>query len=253
MRLPSAPPSTSESATTITGSLARWATRTSTTATMAASTASSGVNPVRMLNAPPGLRLSRNSTVVPMIERGPSARDATTQAFVTWSSRTTPPTSPMIRRGRRDGQVGLRRHDLPPRQGADHGARLAGRELPRRRQRRRGLLRGRRGLGGRRRLGRPRRRCLLRRGRLLLRRRGLGELRGLPRLALGRRLACGPLRRRRLLRCRGLALLRGRPLRGRLLGGLRALLRHLLSRLPGRLLRRRLLHHSLLRPLPGCP
>jgi hypothetical protein len=36
-----------------------------------------------------------------MIERGPSARDATTQAFVIWSRTTTPTTSPRMRSGRR--------------------------------------------------------------------------------------------------------------------------------------------------------
>jgi hypothetical protein len=40
-----------------------------------------------------------------MIESGPSARDATAQAFVPWSRRTTPTTSPRIRSGRRvDGE-----------------------------------------------------------------------------------------------------------------------------------------------------
>src|SRR5680860_341045 len=76
-------------------------TRTRTIATTTASTASTGVNAWKRLNAPPVLRLRRSSRVVPMIDSGPSASAATAHAFVSWSSAITPSTIPAASASRR--------------------------------------------------------------------------------------------------------------------------------------------------------
>ena len=82
LRFPSAPPRTSESATTVHVSRACMTARTRITESVSASSANTIVAFVKRLNAPPEFRVRWSSTSVPMIESGASESALTTQDFV---------------------------------------------------------------------------------------------------------------------------------------------------------------------------
>ena len=82
IRLPSAPPSTSERPTTINVSRVRRTARTRKNATAPATSASSGVNAWKRLKALPVFRTRRKSTVVPITENGASGRRRIAQSLL---------------------------------------------------------------------------------------------------------------------------------------------------------------------------
>src|SRR4051794_35625823 len=108
MRLPSAPPSTSDRPTTISVSRVRRTVRTRITATTMATTARNGVNAWNRLNALPVLRTSTNPTSSNS-RIGSSGSTRTAHHLLSWSRATTPRTMAVARSGR------------PARAGADLG------------------------------------------------------------------------------------------------------------------------------------
>src|SRR5829696_425709 len=100
IRLPSAPPSTSDNPTTISVSRVRRTVRTRITATTMATTARNGVKAWKRLNALPVLRTTTKPISSPIRRTGSFGNCSTAHHFPSWSSATTPRTMAVARSGR---------------------------------------------------------------------------------------------------------------------------------------------------------